>query len=68
MFKSKKDKLDKNTETKNKINKCQRILMLKQFIEADKLNYDIERNNYYKKNISKRLNLFFGNKKNNNKY
>ena len=40
--------------------------MLKQSfeIETDKINYDVERNNYYQKTISKRLNLFFGNKKN----
>ena len=66
LFKSKKEKIDKNTEIKNKINNSKRILMLKQSfeIETDKINYDVERNNYYQKTISKRLNLFFGNKKN----
>ena len=66
LFKSKKDKekLDKKTDINNKNNNYQRILMLKQSIEADKINYDIERNKYYKKTISKRLNLFFGKKKN----
>ena len=31
--------------------------------EIDRLNYDIERNNYYKNNISKRLNFIFRKKK-----
>ena len=63
LFRSTKDKIGKKTEINNKINNYKRILMLKQSIEADKINYDFERNKYYKKTISKRLNLFFGNKK-----
>ena len=64
LFKSKKDKIDKKTDINNNLDNYKRILMLKQSIEADKINYDAERNKYYKKTISKRLNFFFGKKKN----
>ena len=60
LFKPKKDKVEIN----NKMNFYKRILMLKQSIEPDEINYDDERNKYYKKIISKRLNLFFGKKNN----
>ena len=55
----------KKTENTNKVcNSDRNIFNLKQYNEKkEKINYDIERNNYYKKTVSKRLNLFFGTKK-----
>ena len=68
IFKVNKEKKNKKIETnnnsfKNKVNYRNKILNIKQNSELDKIKYDIERNNYYKRNISKRLNFFFGNKK-----
>jgi CRP-like cAMP-binding protein len=57
------EKVIKINRLKNKVNYRNKILGLKQNTELDKNNYDIERNNYYKKTISKRLNFFFGGKK-----
>jgi hypothetical protein len=54
IYKSKKDKKDESNRN---------IFNLKQYNEKEKINYDIERNNYYKKTVSKRINLFFGTKK-----
>ena len=57
-------KKDKKEENTNKINNSNRnIFNLKQYNEKEKINYDIERSNYYKKTVSKRINLFFGTKK-----
>ena len=55
---------NKKVEKVNKNSNSDRnIFNLKQYYEKEKINYDIERSNYYKKTVSKRLNLFFGTKK-----
>ena len=59
LFRASKKSLNKKTET-NKINNKNKILNLKQNEETK---YDIERNKYYIRNISRRMKLFFGKKK-----
>ena len=58
--------LFKKNKKKEKINKT-KLSYDKINNEVNKSNYGTGRNNYYEKNISKRLNYFFGNKKNNKK-
>ena len=61
--KEKKDKVVKIKGFKNEVNFRNKLLGLRQNTELEKNNYDIERNNYYKKAISKRLHFLFGGKK-----
>ena len=60
LFRSCKDTLDKKIETNNKIENKNKIFNLKQ---KEETKYDIERNNYYMRNINRRIKLFYGNKK-----
>jgi hypothetical protein len=62
--KSNRIKRDKNIEANaNKINYSDRANKVLHKSEIDKLNYDIERNNYYKKIFRKRLKFLFKKKK-----
>ena len=60
LFRASKKSLNKKTETNNKIDIKKKILNLNQNEETK---YDIERNKYYIRNISRRMKLFYGNKK-----
>ena len=53
--------LNKKIGNNNIIDYKSKILNLRQ---SDESNYDFERNEYYIRNISKRMKLFYGNKKN----
>ena len=61
-----KEKKDKKNNEANEIDDKKinnNKILLYQYNEIDTINYDMERSNYYKKTISKRMNFFFGNKR-----